>query len=208
MRQKTALIATTALFALGCATAYHPLTIPTNRCDSAPACIRIQEQSWGENTRCDKHARKNGLLTYRVSITNNSDEVISFSQNDIRLSGAKAFLSTEEAYAMSKMLVWPYIFWLPVNLYVTSGGGASAPTTQTYPIGIPIGIGNMMYAANSNNNLLKDLKEKSLASTQIKPGESKAGLIYLKAPVSDGMQLFITCTGATSNQKFELKGNF
>ncbi len=193
---------------LGCATGYHPLVIPPNRCDQSPVCLRIHEQSWGRNIRVDEIARDNGLSVYRVSITNNGSEPVRLRPEDIRLQGSKELLTPEDAQVRGKMRVWPYIFWLPVMLTITSGSDAASGGGTVLPIGVPIGIGNMAYANNSNQKLLQDLKEKALGSMEIQPGESKAGLIYLHHATPSEIQLNLTLRGITSNQAFEVQGTF
>jgi hypothetical protein len=66
----------------------------------------------------------------------------------------------------------------------------------------------MLVANNANKKLLEDLKNKAVSKCEIQPGESTAGLIYMKTPVASDVMLTISCKALKSNTKIVAKANF
>ena len=145
-----------------------------------------------------KKELKKGVKLVAVKITNNSERDLMFGR-DTKLTyenGSEIFvMENEKVFKTLKQSVASYLFYLlltPINLYTT---GSNGQQTSSTPIGLVVGPGlaggNMIAAGSANKKFHTELLEYNINGTIIKKGETKYGLIGIKADSFDSMKLKI-----------------
>jgi len=144
----------------------------------------------------DKELKK-GVKVVAVRLTNNSNEDLMFGK-EIKLAyenGNEIFILENEKVFKSlrqkSALYLLYLLLAPINLTTTQSNGSSS----TYPIGLGIGpliSGLNVAKANMANKRFKtEINEFNINGTLIKKGESKYGLIGIKAEAFETLKVKI-----------------
>ena len=146
----------------------------------------------------EKKELKRGVKIVAIKITNNSDKDLIFGK-DTKLTYINGneiqVMENTKAVNTIKQSTVSYLFYLlltPMNLYVTDSNGQ---TTSSTPIGLVIGpgltAGNMIAAGSANNKFKTEMLDYNINGTTIKKGETKYGLIGIKADSFDTLKLKI-----------------
>ncbi|MEP5338719.1 MAG: hypothetical protein ABJL44_08920 [Algibacter sp.] len=146
----------------------------------------------------EKKELKKGLRLVAIKITNNSDKDLIFGK-DTKLTYINGneieVMENTKAFNTIKQSTASYLFYLlltPMNLYTT---GTDGQQTSSTPIGLVVGpgltAGNMIAAGSANNKLKTEMLEYNINGTVIKKGETKYGLIGIKADSFDTLKLKI-----------------
>jgi hypothetical protein len=149
-----------------------------------------------------KKELKKGVKLVAVKITNSSGKDLMFGR-DAKLTygnGTEVYvMENEKAFKTLKQSPASYLWYLlltPVNFYTTetSSNGFQEETSST-PIGLILGPGlaggNMIAAGSANKKFKEEMLEYNVNGTIIKNGETKYGLIGIKADSFDALKLKI-----------------
>jgi hypothetical protein len=134
-----------------------------------------------------KKELKKGVKLVAIKITNNSEKDLMFGR-DVKLTyenGTEIFvMENERVFTSLKQSIASYLLHLlltPVNLYTSENGQQTSST----PIGLVAGPGlagvNMITASTANQKFKTEMLEYNINGTLIKIGETKYGLIGIKA---------------------------
>lgn len=145
-----------------------------------------------------KKELKKGVKLVSIKFTNNSDRDLMFGR-DAKLTyenGTEIFImENDKVFKTLKQSPATYLFYLlltPMNLYTTDSNGQQTSST---PIGLVVGpglaVGNMIAAGSANKKFKTEMLEYNINGTVIKKGETKYGLIGIKADSFDSMKLEI-----------------
>lgn len=143
-----------------------------------------------------KKELKTGVKLVAIKITNNSDRDLMFGR-DLKLTyqnGTEIFImENDKVFKTLKQSPATYLFYLlltPMNLYTTDSNGQQTSST---PIGLVVGPGlaggNMIAAGSANKKFKTEMLEYNINGTVIKKGETKYGLIGIKADSFDSLKL-------------------
>ncbi len=187
------------------------LVLTLNSCASSYDYIEPNALSYNSNSSTDtfvleykydllnkKYAKKEanrGMKLIAIKVTNNSNKDVVFGK-DITLKYKNGvglnLLETEKVFKDLKQATPLYLLYLlltPVNFTSTSNGR----TTSSVPIGLGLGPatagGNMIVAGSANKKLKKELMEFDILGTLIKSGETKTGLIGIRADNYDSIEI-------------------
>jgi len=149
------------------------------------------------NKKYSKKELKKGVKLVAIKITNNSDRDLIFGR-DAKLTyenGTEIFvMENDKVFKSLKQNTVTYLLYLlltPMNLYTTENG----QQTSSIPIGLIVGPGlaggNMIVAGSANNKFKTEMLEYNINGTTIKIGETKYGLIGIKADSFDSLKLKI-----------------
>lgn len=133
-----------------------------------------------------------------IKITNYSNRDLMFGK-DASLTyenGSEiVILENNQVFKTLKQSPASYLFYLlltPMNLYTT---GTNGQETSSTPIGIVVGPGiaggNIIAASSANKKFKKELLDFNINGAVIKKGETKYGLIGIKADSFDSLKLKI-----------------
>ncbi len=145
-----------------------------------------------------KRELEKGVKLVAIKITNNSDKDLMFGR-DTKLTyenGTEIFvMENSKVFKTLKQSPASYLWYLlltPMNLYTT---GSDGQQTSSTPIGLVIGPGlaggNMIAAGSANKKFETEMLEYNINGTIIKKGETKYGLIGIKADSFDSLKLKI-----------------
>ncbi|RCS26116.1 hypothetical protein DUT90_10080 [Polaribacter sp. WD7] len=144
-----------------------------------------------------KKELKKGIKLVAIKITNNSEKDLTFGR-DVKLTyenGTEIFvMDNTKAFTSLKQSPASYLWYLlltPLNLQTIENG---VPTSST-PIGLAIGPGlagvNMIAAGSANKKFKTEMLEYNINGTLLKKGETKYGLIGIRADSFDSLKLKI-----------------
>jgi hypothetical protein len=149
-----------------------------------------------------KKELKKGVKIVAVKIINNSDRDLMFGK-DATLTYANGdeiyVMDNEKAFKAIKQSPTSYLWYLlltPVNFYTTgTNSNGFQENTSSTPIGLILGPGlaggNMIAAGAANKKFKTEMLEYNINGTVIKKGETKYGLIGIKANSFDSLKLKI-----------------
>ena len=143
---------------------------------------------------------KNYIRLVAIKITNNSDKDLMFGRDAklTYLNGTEVFvMENDKVFKRLKQSAASYLWYLlltPVNLYTykTNAYGGQETTSST-PIGLILGpgltAGNMIAAGSANVKFKTEMLEYNINGAIIKQGETKYGLIGIRADSFDSLKL-------------------
>ncbi len=143
---------------------------------------------------------KKGVKLVAIKITNNSEKDIMFGR-DAKLTyenGSEIYvMENEKVFKTLKQSPASYLWYLlltPVNFYTTeTNSNGFQENTSSTPIGLVLGPGlaggNMIAAGSANKKFKTEMLEYNINGTLIKKGETKYGLIGIKADSFDALKL-------------------
>ena len=149
-----------------------------------------------------KKEEKKGVKLVAIRITNNSGKAVMFGR-DATLTfenGTEVYvMENQKAFKTLKQSPASYLWYLlltPINLYPTETKSSRFPEKpSTTPIGVILGPGlaggNMIAASSANTKFKQELLDYNLNGNIIKNGETKYGLIGIKADSFDALKLKI-----------------
>ncbi len=145
-----------------------------------------------------KYAKKEvnkGVKVVAVKLTNNSDKDVIFGK-DITLAyenGTEIFvMENDKVFKALKQQSGFYLFYLlltPMNFYTTENGRQTSSTPIGLVVGPGLAGGNMIAAGSANTKFKEELLAYNIIGTIIKKGETKYGLIGIKADSHDALKL-------------------
>jgi hypothetical protein len=182
MKKTTTLILTVFLL-WGCASVYKPIQ---------PSSLNYSNTEVGEeisysykfdvlnekgNKRYARKEDKFNIDILSVKLINNTNKELDFNKN------VKCYMGDRELYPLEsnsvtsriKQGVIGYILYGFVFLYI-----GNEENVTTIPIGLPIGIGNMIAAGSSNGKFKREFSEYNLVNKTINPGDTIYGLVAFK----------------------------
>lgn len=182
----------------GCAASYTPINPEARKYrtgDSlAPVTFFYKYDVLGiqGNKRYVKKEAKNGLSVLSVKITNNTDSVINTSSIKLYASTRQIIpMNATSAALQLRQGTVAYLLYCLMFLTISSNsssyGEDQHPTI--IPIGIPIGIGNMIGAGSANQNLLREFMKYDITDRIIKPHETLYGIITLKETTHEALRI-------------------
>lgn len=168
----------------GCAQSYYALNPPkiiytaSNNLEDISLNYRYDILSEKGNRKISKKERKNNVKLVAVKITNNTDKVINIGKNAAFFSGSSLIypmdaISTRNNLKQSVPSHLLYLLLSPLTLSVNG----SNPVPIGLILGPVISGGNMIVAANANNNFYKELVQYDILYRDIQPGETVFGLV-------------------------------
>ena len=197
---KTALLCIAISTLTNCASGYKKIEpksinyVSTNETDN----VKLEYKYDLLHKKYSKKEVKKGVKLVAIKITNNSDEDLMFGR-DAKLTyenGTEIFvMENEKVFKTLKQSPASYLFYLlltPLNLYTY---GSNGEQTSSTPIGVIVGPGlaggNMIAASSANKKFKTEMLEYDINGTLIKKGETKYGLIGIKADSFDSLKLKI-----------------
>jgi len=144
-----------------------------------------------------KKELKKGVKLVAIKITNNSEKDLMFGR-DAKLTcenGTEIFvMENESVFTNLKQSTTSYLWYLlitPMNLYTSENGHKTSST----PIGLvtapSLAAVNMITVDTANQKFKTEMLEYNINGTLIKIGETKYGLIGIKADSFDSLKLKI-----------------
>ena len=171
---------------LGCATQYKsienrkPYQIVIESDENIE--VSFGDRNFSNNNRMQKRANNKNIILKEIVIKNISGSIINIEYNKMYLDnrGSRILpLEVDEIYNNVKLSTLPYMFWglLWVGYHRTdcSTGGCNTES-HMYPVGLPIGIINMIMASSGNSAMKKELSALNFKHCEIKPSETTASL--------------------------------
>jgi len=145
-----------------------------------------------------KKETKSGVKVVAVKITNNSEKDIVFGK-DLQLTYGNGrelhLLENHQVFKSLKQNTATYLLYLllsPMTLDKTTSNGNRIETSST-PIGIAVGPGlaggNMIAASSANKKFKTELLQFNINGMTIKKGETRTGLIGIKANNYDTIKI-------------------
>ena len=142
-----------------------------------------------------KKELKKGVKLVAVKITNNSEKDLMFGR-DAKLTyenGTEIFvMENEKVFTTLKQSPASYLWYLlltPMNLYTAENGQQTSSTPIGLVVGPGLAGGNMIAAGSANKKFKTEMLEYNINGTLIKKGETKYGLIGIKADSFDSLKL-------------------
>ncbi len=142
-----------------------------------------------------KKELKKGVKLVAIKITNNSEKDLMFGR-DAKLTyenGTEIFvMENEKVFTSLKQSVASYLWYLlltPMNLYTAENGQQTSSTPIGLVVGPGLAGGNMIAAGSANKKFKTEMLEYNINGTLIKKGETKYGLIGIKADSFDSLKL-------------------
>jgi hypothetical protein len=142
-----------------------------------------------------KKELKKGVKLVAIKITNNSQKDLMFGR-DAKLTyenGTEIFvMENEKVFTSLKQTAASYLWYLlltPMNLYTTENGQQTSSTPIGLIVGPGLAGGNMIAASSANKKFETEMLEYNINGTLIKKGETKYGLIGIKADSFDSLKL-------------------
>ncbi|MEM6830762.1 MAG: hypothetical protein AAF551_09625 [Bacteroidota bacterium] len=134
------------------------------------------------NKKYAKRELRKDLQVVSMKITNNSSETISFAEDvEIHCSGRPIVpVDPEIVVAQLKQPVPIYLLYLLLWLTVSDCQNNECDVTPI-PIGLPIGVGNMIVANNANFKFRAELQAANVLSKKIEPGKAAYGILSFKS---------------------------
>lgn len=134
-----------------------------------------------------KYARKEKnhyMRVVAVAITNRTNKKI-IVRNDVQFkinNHELTLMGPDDVRRRIHQSVLPYVLYSFITFYITKSNAYGTVTEHhVYPIGVLIALGNMILAANANENFSDELWKYNLIAAAIEPGETKYGLIGFSA---------------------------
>jgi len=196
---KAALLIISIIALTGCASGYKVVKpnkinyVSTNESND----VKLEYKYNLLNKKYTDKEEKKGVKLIAVKLTNNSSRDLMFGR-EIKLTyenGSEIFIyENEKVFNMLKQKSMYHLFYLlltPVNLTITNSNGS----TNSVPIGLALGPvlagGNLVKATLANKKFKNEIMEFNLNGTLIKKGETKYGLVGIKADSFDSLILKI-----------------
>ncbi len=170
----------------GCAATYKPivpskLQYEAKEGENFSFAYRYGVLSFTGNKRYAKREPRKRINVVAVEIANNTGKSLKLGENFTLYSGSNPI------YPMDPVMVHKdlrqrlglYLLYslITFSTYETDPYTGIQTTTATYPIGIPITVGNMVVAGSANKQFKAELMSGSLINREIKDGEIAYGLI-------------------------------
>ena len=134
------------------------------------------------NKKYSKKEDKKGVQLVSVKVTNNSPDPVSFIDDVKIYSGEKRILPMAPKLIHSQLKQNAAIYILYGLLWFTISNCEDGECDNiAIPIGLPIGIGNIAYAASANKRFLQELEAYNLLNKTIAPGETVYGLVGVES---------------------------
>ena len=160
---------------------YKPTTI-NNELEVSYLCDVYQATG---NTRYSNKERHNNFKTIAVKITNLSDSSILITKNNFKILAKDqqvplAYL--KEYFRYVRQTSGTYLLhalWSPRYTHTTGSGLESNTTTVYIPIGLAVGIVNMIIAQVANKNHYLNINDRVIYGKTVKPHETITGIIVL-----------------------------
>jgi len=196
---KAVLIVISILSFIGCASGYKVIKptkinyISTNESNG----VKLEYKYDLLNKKYTDKEEKKGIKLVAVKLTNNSNRDLMFGR-EIKLSFENKneifIYENEKVFSLLKQKSIYHLFYFlltPINLTITNSNGS----TNSAPIGLVLGPllagGNLVKASLANKKFKNEIMEFNLNGTIIKKGETKYGIVGIKADSFDSLILKI-----------------
>lgn len=148
-----------------------------------------------------KKESKRGVKLVAIKITNKTNNDLTIG-HDAVLTYANGteinVMDNETVFKTLKQSPATYLLYLlltPFNLYVTRTDSNNVSETSSTPIGLILGPGiagaNMIVASSANKKFKTEMLDYNIHGTVIKKGDTKTGLIGIRAESFDSLKLKI-----------------
>ncbi len=189
---------TTVLFItlfFGCAGIYHPIqpnTLNYNNVEireGVSYSYRFDVLPQKGNKKYVKKAAKYNIDIVAVKIINNTDRELDFNKDIQLYVGNKISYPLESTVVTSqiKQGVVGYLLYGLLFFQIHNNN-----STTTLPVGLGIGIGNMIAASSNNEKFKKEFSTYNLVNKTIAPGETVYGLVALRDIGQGALEIKIT----------------
>lgn len=177
-----------------CASSYRPINANNLNYASSESgsdvkiSYRTGVLTASSNKKYAKRELKKGMNVVAIKITNNSDKSIDFSDQVKIYNGDQRVFPVAPSIIKSalKQPSAIYLLYSLIVLYTETCNGFDC-NRSTYPVGIPISIGNIAVSGSANAKFLANLEDYNLLGKTIQPGETAYGLIGLTS-ISSGLK--------------------
>jgi hypothetical protein len=170
----------------GCAATYKPIVPSTLQYDAREGenfsfAYRYGVLSFKGNKRYAKREPRKMVHVVAVEIANNTGKSLKLGENFMLYSGDNPIYPMEPAMVHKdlRQRLGLYLLYslITFSTYETDPYTGLQTTTATYPIGIPITVGNMVVVGSANKQFKAELMSGNLINREIKDGEIAYGLI-------------------------------
>lgn len=167
----------------GCAAIYHPIR-PAEIGYGAPEIseklsysLKFDPLLNAGNPRFARKEAKYGISIVAVKITNNTDHDLTVGNEIGFFPDNREVIPLEPRSAGTQLGLGTagYLLYSLLFLYIKNNNDVT-----TIPIGLPIGLGNLIVGTNSNNKLTQELITQSILSKKIGPNETIYGLVAFR----------------------------
>lgn len=174
------------IFILGCATSYTPISeydaFAENINSNEDIEVVFGFQGFGENNRFRDNFNDNNIAFMRLTITNNSNDVIIVNKEDVNLilkDDNYMIIPLDAESVFNRVALASYTYWLWGFLWVGySKCEFSDCENSWYPVGLLIGTLNFFRATNTNSAMKEELVNNQFIGGSISPGEKISGYLF------------------------------
>ncbi|MDD2964301.1 MAG: hypothetical protein PHQ65_04765 [Bacteroidales bacterium] len=163
----------------GCATFYRPIKPseigfppPEINADFSYS-LKFDPLLKAGNPRFAKKEEKTSISVVALKITNNSERDLTVGKDILFYLDHREIVALEPIHAASQLALGSagYMLYSLLFLYIRNDNKETV-----IPIGVPIGLGNLIVATNTNNKLEQELVSQNIIYKTIKPNETIYGL--------------------------------
>lgn len=168
------------VFLAGCASSYSTINPKqvnyglTGSTDEINYSYKYNVLAEKGNRKYAKRETKYGVSVVALKIENTTSSPIVVNE-DINFSIGGKEVAPLNSQAVTSSIrqegIGFYAFYGLLVLYLYDGG-----TVTTIPIGVPIGLGNIIVASSANKNFEKEFNDNNIVGKTIQPGETLYGL--------------------------------
>jgi hypothetical protein len=175
------------LFISSCAAPYRPIhapaTISQSTMHETPGleyAYQLDVLMYSRNKKYSKKEVKTGFRVVSLKITNRTSETIVVRDNVKVFIGGDQVRMTDPPLVRSqlKQIAPVYLLYSFLVMPISTCTGNNCEET-VIPIGLIIGLFNMLLASSANKALERDLLIQNLIDREIAPGETATGLLCL-----------------------------
>lgn len=186
------LLAFVALMVSGCASNYKsfdPHNFNYNKSEGTDLAYSYKTNvlSLTGNKRYAKKEEKFNISLISVKIENNTTETINVSDDVKFMIGGRDVVPLETYFVEEKIKqknIALYALYGLLFLNTNDNG-----EIKSYPIGIPIAIGNIALAASSNSKFKENFNQNNIMNKTIKPNETLYGLVAFRDLYSNKLEI-------------------
>jgi len=179
---------------IGCASSYKPLLPSTlNYQNQTPAKEKLEIsylydiQNQTRNKRYARKENKFGYAAIGLRIKNTTNQTVTLTQENFKINAngvTKKFVSVEDYTKVVRQTSAPYLLhslWGPwsISHVEDPSQGINETTVQFIPVGVAVGIGNLIVAESANKRHLETLMLNQIYGKSIEPGQTFFGIVII-----------------------------
>lgn len=198
-------MAVSVIVLTSCAVSYKPIdpvSFSGNHNDTKELDFSYQYDvlAAGKNYRYAKKESRKRFKVIAVQVKNNTlapinlgkDVLIKYGNTEaipLKPSGVRKLM--KQPAAIYLLYGFLFFYYTKIELHSTANGVYAEPHTTMIPIGLPIAIGNMIFAANANDKFEMELQKYDIVQKTVQPNETVFGIITIKGETNQPLQMIL-----------------